>query len=139
MRYTHKIYRYAHRKDGENMASRKRNIQVKFWVSEKENELINQRMKETGFRDKSAYLRKRAIDVHLINVHTDGLDELKKEINKIGININQIARKYNHDGNLEKIDIDLLQDYLKQIIEIAIKKENEKVKNIYKLDSKSGV
>lgn len=121
------------------MAIRKRNVQVKFWVSENENELIHQRMKETGFTDRSAYLRKRAIDVHLINVHTDGLNDLKNEINRIGNNINQIARKYHQDGNIEKIDIASLQGYMKDIIDIAIKRENEKIKKVYELDGKSGV
>jgi hypothetical protein len=120
------------------MATRKRNIQVKFWVTEKENELINQRMKDIGFTDRSAYLRKRAIDVHLINVNMDDLKDLKNEINRIGTNINQLIRKYHHDGNLEKIDVELLQNYMKEIIEIGNRKDDN-VKNIFALDNRNEV
>ncbi|AOY74720.1 plasmid mobilization protein [Clostridium formicaceticum] len=118
------------------MANRKRNIQLTFWVSEEENYLINQRMKETGFKDRSKYLRKRAIDTHLINVHTEGLNALKNEISKIGVNINQLVRKYHYEGNLDKIDIELLQNYMKKIIQIA-NKEDDKVQGIYKLDKRN--
>lgn len=120
------------------MATRKRNIKLDFWVTENERDLIDQRAKEVGFTDRSAYLRKRAIDVHLINVNMDGLKELKNEINKIGININQLVYKYHHDGNLDKIDIELLQKYMKDIIDIG-NKEDDKLKNIYALDDRNEV
>lgn len=110
-------------------AKRKRNINVSFRVDENENALIEKRMKELGFKDKSAYLRKRAIDVHLINIDLSKLDDLKREISRIGNNINQIARKYNSEGNITNIDIEQLQSYMKEIIEIG-NREDDKVKSI---------
>ena len=43
--------------------SRKRNIQIIFWVSEKERELIAQKMEQVGTENLSAYLRKIAIEI----------------------------------------------------------------------------
>ena len=48
--------------------SRKRNIQIIFWVSEKEHELIAQKMEQVGTDNLSAYLRKIAIDGFIIKL-----------------------------------------------------------------------
>ena len=45
-----------------NKADRKRPIQVKFFVDEKELSLIKTRMAQLGIENMSAYLRKMAID-----------------------------------------------------------------------------
>ena len=45
-----------------NKADRKRPIQVKFFVDEKELSLIKARMAQLGIENMSAYLRKMAID-----------------------------------------------------------------------------
>ena len=45
-----------------NKADRKRPIQVKFFVGERELDLIKARMAQLGIENMSAYLRKMAID-----------------------------------------------------------------------------
>ena len=52
------------------MAKRLRPVQIKFFVSEYEKELIDKKMKLFGIRNMSAYLRKIAIDGRLIKVET---------------------------------------------------------------------
>ena len=44
------------------MANRKRSIQLHFMVSERERELIEQKMAQMGTRNMGAYLRKMAVD-----------------------------------------------------------------------------
>lgn len=44
------------------MANRKRNIQMKFWVTEEEKQLIEEKMAQLHTKRIGAYLRKMAID-----------------------------------------------------------------------------
>ncbi len=74
---------------------RKRNIQVKFYVDEKELELINRRVRLANVSNRGAYLRKMAIDGFIVNVDTSDLKAAVKEMNAIGKNINQITRNAN--------------------------------------------
>ncbi len=48
------------------MANRKRNIQMKFWVTEEEKRLIDEKMKLLPTQRYGAYLRKMAIDGYII-------------------------------------------------------------------------
>lgn len=51
------------------MANRKRNIQMKFYVTEKEKRLIDEKMAQLPTRRYGAYLRKMAIDLYLLPVN----------------------------------------------------------------------
>ena len=50
------------------MANRKRNIQMKFWVTEEEKRLIEEKMAQLHTKRSGAYLRKMAIDGYIIQV-----------------------------------------------------------------------
>ena len=51
-----------------NPPNRQRPIQVKFFVDEKELDLIKQKMAQLGTENMSAYLRKMAIDGYVVNL-----------------------------------------------------------------------
>ena len=48
--------------------SRKRNVQIIFWVSEKEQQQIREKMAQVGTDNLSAYLRKMAIDGYILKL-----------------------------------------------------------------------
>ena len=50
------------------MANRKRNIQMKFYVTEDEKRLIDEKMSQLPTRRYGAYLRKMAIDGYIISL-----------------------------------------------------------------------
>ena len=52
------------------MANRKRNIQMKFWVTEEEKQLIEEKMAQLQTKRIGAYLRKMAIDGYIIYTDT---------------------------------------------------------------------
>ena len=84
------------------MNGRKRTIQVKFYVTEEERKLIEEKMKLVPTSNMAAYLRKIAIDGYIIQGdHTD-IKAMTAEIQKIGVNVNQIARRVNATGNAYK-------------------------------------
>ena len=80
------------------MKKRKRNIQVKLYVDEEELNLINERFKAANVSNRSAYLRKMAIDGFVVNIDTSDIKQLVKEVNAIGRNINQAVTLMNSRG-----------------------------------------
>ena len=94
------------------MNGRKRKIQIKFYVTEEERALIEQKMKLVPTRNMAAYLRKIAIDGYIIQTDHSDIKAMTAEIQKIGVNINQIAKRVNSTGIIYKDDIN---DMKKQI------------------------
>ena len=97
------------------MSGRKRTVQVKFYVTEDERKLIEEKMKLVPTNNMAAYLRKIVIDGYIIQVdHTD-IKAMTAEIQKIGVNVNQIARRVNATGNAYKEDIEEIKGVLAEI------------------------
>lgn len=82
------------------MSNRKRNIQILFCVTPEEKKLIRKRMILSKTKNMGAYLRKMAIDGYIINTDTTPIKKVYEEMHKIGININQIAKKVNTTGDV---------------------------------------
>ena len=97
------------------MNGRKRTVQVKFRVTEEEKALIEEKMKLIPTRNMAAYLRKIAIDGYIIQVDHSDIKAMTAEIQKIGVNINQIARRVNSTGSVYQDDIDELKGALDEI------------------------
>ena len=77
------------------MNGRQRRVQIKFRVTEEERALIEQKMKLIPTDNMAAYLRKIAIDGYIIHVDHSDIKAMTAEIQKIGVNVNQIARRVN--------------------------------------------
>ena len=97
------------------MANRKRNIQMKFWVTEEEKHLIDEKMKQLPTQRYGAYLRKMAIDGYIIYTDMSSLKEMNKALFSIGRNINQIAKRLNAGGTAYKADMDEVRERMEQI------------------------
>ena len=87
------------------MENRKRNIQIKFRVTEEERTLIEEK-KQVPTRNMEAYLRKMAIDGYIIQIDHSDIKKMTAELQKIGVNINQIAKRANATGNVYQEDIE---------------------------------
>ena len=97
------------------MANRKRNIQMKFWVTEEEKRLIDEKKKQLPTQRYGAYLRKMAIDGYIIHTDMSSLKEMNKALFSIGRNINQIAKRLNAGGTAYKADMDEIRERMEQI------------------------
>ena len=97
------------------MANRKRNIQVKFYVTAEEKELIEQKMAQLQTKRIGAYLRKMAIDGYIIQVDTRDIKEMNKLLSAIGRNINQIAKRVNAVSPTYQADMEEIRERLNQI------------------------
>ena len=97
------------------MTKRKRNIQILFCVSPEEKKLIRRKMIEAKTKNMGAYLRKMAIDGYIVNTDTTPLKKQYEEMHKIGVNINQIAKKVNTTGDLYPEEMQELKEMVKEI------------------------
>lgn len=97
------------------MTGRKRNVQIKFRVTEQERGLIEQKMAQVPTQNLAAYARKVLIDGYIIQIdHTD-IKAMTAEIQKIGVNINQIAKRVNATGSIYEQDIAEIKGVLNEI------------------------
>jgi len=97
------------------MANRKRNIQMKFWVTEEEKRLIEEKMAQLHTKRIGAYLRKMAIDGYIIQVDTTDIKEMTRALSAIGRNINQIAKRVNAGGPAYQADMEEIRERMDQI------------------------
>ena len=97
------------------MNGRKRKVQIKFYVTEEERALIEQKMKLVPTRNMAAYLRKISIDGYIIQTDHSDIKAMTAEIQKIGVNINQIAKRVNATGIVYQEDIEEIKGVLSEI------------------------
>lgn len=97
------------------MTERKRKTPILFYVNDEELRLIDARMRSIGVKNRSAYLRKMAIDGYIIYVDHSYLKEHTRQIRMVGININQIAHHLNATGEIYRKDVDAIKKMLTEI------------------------
>ena len=96
------------------MANRKRKIVLRVPVTQEERELIEQKM-VLHTKNFSAYARKMLIDGYIVNMDTTDIRAQTAEIQKIGVNVNQIAKRLNSMGPVYAQDIEDIKGALTQI------------------------
>ncbi len=89
---------------------KERNRQLHFFVTEDELSLIQQKMKMLGTDNLSAYLRKMAIDGHIIKLEIPELKEMVSLLRRISNNINQITKRANATGRVYEDDLSEIQE-----------------------------
>lgn len=91
------------------MANRTRSILLKFFVSQKELELIQAKMAQYGTENLSAYLRKIAIDGYVVNLELPELNEMVFLLRRSSSNLNQLTRRVHEMGRLYDADLEDLR------------------------------
>ena len=97
------------------MSNLKRNIQMKFRVTPDERKLIEQKMALLPTKQIGTYLRKMAIDGYIIYTDLSEIKEFQKELQVIGRNINQIAKRVNSTDSVYSTDIAEIKERLDEI------------------------
>ena len=80
-----------------------------------ERALIQQKMTQLGTKNFSAYARKMLIDGYIVHIDTGPVRAQTAELQKIGVNINQIARRINSTGTVYAQDLEDIKGALAQI------------------------
>ena len=82
------------------MANRKRKMVLRCPVTDEERKLIKHKMSLVPTNQIGAYLRKMAIDGYIIYTDTTNIQKFNKELQRIGRNINQIAKRVNSTSSI---------------------------------------
>ena len=77
------------------MANRTRNIVLRVPVTAEERAMIERKMQQMGTGCFSVYARKMLIDGYVIRLDYSDVKAMTAELQKIGTNINQIAKRVN--------------------------------------------
>ena len=97
------------------MANRTRNIVLRVPVTTEERALIQQKMAQLHTKKFSAYARKMLIDGYIVHLDTSDIRAQTAELQKIGVNVNQIARRINSTGTVYAQDIEDIKGALAKI------------------------
>lgn len=92
------------------MANRKRNIEVRFRVTEQELDSIHAKMAQYGTHNLSAYLRKIAIDGYVINLDLPELKEMVSLLRYSSNNLNQLTRRVHETHRIYDADLEEIQN-----------------------------
>ena len=96
------------------MANRTRNIVLRVPVTPEERALIQQKMAQLHTKNFSAYARKMLIDGYIVHMDTSDIRAQTAELQKIGVNVNQIARRINSTGTVYAQDIEDIKGALRR-------------------------
>ena len=97
------------------MENRKRNVQIIIRVTEEERSLIEEKMRQIPTLNLSAYARKILIDGYIITLDLQEVKGHTARLQKIGVNINQIAKRINETGRIYADDMNEIKRAMEEV------------------------
>ena len=97
------------------MANRTRNIVLRVPVMPEERALIQQKMAQLHTKNFSAYARKMLIDGYIITLDLQEVKGHTAQLQKIGVNVNQIAKRINETGRIYADDMDEMKRVMEEV------------------------
>ena len=96
------------------MAGRERRKVLKVWLNDEEMKLLEMRCKDNN-ESKAQVIRELIVYGFNYKVDYEKLQAVTKELNAIGVNMNQIARRVNSTDSIYKADVDDMRKELDDI------------------------
>ena len=84
---------------------KERNQELRALFTPEEVEQLKQRMAEAGIRNRSAFIRKMALDGYIIKLDTSDINQMISLLRTATNNLNQVAKKANATGSIYGADI----------------------------------
>ena len=97
------------------MENRKRNVQIIIRVTEEERSLIEEKMRQIPTLNLSAYARKILSDGYIITLDLQEVKGHTAQLQKIGVNINQIAKRINETGRIYADDMNEIKRAMEEV------------------------
>lgn len=97
------------------MEKNTRTIQLHFYVTEKENEIIKERMEKTEIVNLSHYLRKMAVSGAIFHLNMTDIKNVSRLLNSCSNNLNQYVRLAHETGSIYEADIEDLNERLTEV------------------------
>ena len=101
------------------MDNRKRNIEVRFRVTQEELDMIYEKMAQYGTRNLSAFMRKLAIDGYVIKLQIPELKELVSLLRYSSNNLNQLTKRVHETGRVYDTDLEDLKQNQERLWDAA--------------------
>ena len=101
------------------MANRKRNIEVRFRVTQEELEMIHKKMAQYGTTNLSAFLRKMSIDGYVVKLELPELKEMVSLLRYSSNNLNQLTKRVHETGRFYDADLEELQQSQERLWDAA--------------------
>lgn len=111
-----------------------REIQLKFRVNESEKNKIFERMTLAKLKNFAVYARLMLVSGKIQVIDFERIEKLRYEINRIGVNINQVAKLANENKQINIEEIEQILNFQKEIN----KQVNSVIKQIVKDKSTHG-
>ena len=97
------------------MANRERQNELKIYLSDDEQYILDQKWKASGMKSKSAFIRHLILYGYVYDVNYEHLREYNTTLARIGNNLNQIAKRINSTGNIYKEDMDEVKELMNEV------------------------
>ena len=97
------------------MANRERQNELKIYLSDDEQYILDQKWKASGMKSKSAFIRHLILYGYVYDVNYEHLREYNTTLARIGNNLNQIAKRVNSTGNIYKEDMDEVKELMNEV------------------------
>lgn len=102
-------------KKGFLMADRKRQNELKIYLSDEEQSILNYKLQLSHMRNKSSFIRHLILYGCIYDINYGYLREYHAALSHINNNLNQIAKRVNSTGNIYKTDIQELKELMNQV------------------------
>ena len=103
------------------MANRERKNELKVYLSDDEQYILEQKVKASGMKSKSTFLRRQILYGFVYDIDYSELREYNAALGRIGNNLNQIAKRMNATGNVYVADVKEVKELMKKVcIAVAI-------------------
>jgi len=90
-------------------------VQIIIRVTEEERALIEEKMQQIPTLNLSAYARKMLIDGYIITLDLQEVKGHTAQLQKIGVNVNQIAKRINETGRIYADDMDEMKRVMEEV------------------------
>ena len=97
------------------MPDRTRPIRKEICLNEQELSVVRHKMNQLGTRNFGAYARKMLIDGYIIVLDLQEVKTHTAQLQKIGVNVNQIARRINGTGRIYVDDMDEIKRLMEEV------------------------
>ena len=97
------------------MAKRERQNELKIYLNNDEQYILEQKFKISGMKSKSSFIRHLILYGHVYDVDYEHLRQYNTILARIGNNLNQIAKRMNATGNVYEADVKEVKELMKQV------------------------
>ena len=97
------------------MSNRTRANELKIYLSEDEQYILEQKWKASNMKSKSSFIRHLILYGYVYDVNYDHLREYNTTLSRISNSLNQIAKRMNATGNVYEADGKEVKELMKQV------------------------